>query len=135
MNGNTDHRWTLFMRSMFRSILAVFLGLAGIMLLSAGPSSLGRTAGVLHRENFAAVLAYRSACTVFGGYIAARFAPSRPVGHALVLGGIECLLVSLTVTWSMSMQFFGAAWYHYGLAVIALPSAWAGGALYRRFGL
>jgi len=120
---------------MSRSILAVLLGLAAIVLLSIGTNILVRTGRILHQQHFAAVLVYRSAYTVFGGYIAARFAPSRPVGHALLLGAIECVLVSLTVTWSISMLFFGADWYHYVLAVMALPSAWVGGALYRKFGL
>jgi hypothetical protein len=74
---------------------------------------------------------YRTVYGVLGSYIIARFAPDRPMQHALV-GGFVGLLVSTVgavVTWNKGPAF-GPHWYPLALIVLAMPQAWAGGRLY-----
>ncbi|MEI9886597.1 MAG: hypothetical protein WDN08_08865 [Rhizomicrobium sp.] len=75
------------------------------------------------------VTVYRAVFSIFGCYLAARWAPSRPMAHALALGAIGVILSSLGahVMWSL-----GTHWYPIALIVIALPCAWIGGWLYER---
>jgi hypothetical protein len=43
------------------------------------------------------------------------------------------MLVSISAITLLPMQFFGPAWYYIGLAITALPCAWFGGMLHRKF--
>jgi hypothetical protein len=69
--------------------------------------------------------------SVAGGYITARFAPNRPMLHALVLGvlGLAVSIVGTVVTWNKGPAF-GPHWYPVALVVLAVPQCWAGGKLY-----
>ncbi|HEY0301692.1 MAG TPA: hypothetical protein VGC36_10180 [Rhizomicrobium sp.] len=75
------------------------------------------------------VTAYRAVFSISGCYLAARWAPSAPMAHALALGAVGVVLTSLGayVMWSLSTH-----WYPIALIVIALPCAWIGGKLYER---
>ncbi len=75
------------------------------------------------------VTAYRVVFSIFGCYLTARWAPSRPMLHALVLGAIGVVLSSLGayVMWKV-----GTHWYPIALVVSALPCAYIGGWLYTR---
>ena len=70
---------------------------------------------------------YRSAYGVLGSYLTARLAPDRPMGHALVLGGIGLVA---SIAGAVAMWDFGPNWYPLALVVLALPGAWAGGRLW-----
>lgn len=74
--------------------------------------------------------AYRSVYGIFGGYLVARLAPYAPMGHALVSGGIGLVVSTIG---AVAMWNFGPNWYPVALAVTALPYAWIGGLLERRF--
>jgi hypothetical protein len=77
-------------------------------------------------------LAYRIVYAVVGSYIAARLAPRHPLRHALVLGviGFVLSLAGAIVTMPMNL---GPNWYPIALVVTALPCAWLGGVLQRRW--
>jgi hypothetical protein len=72
---------------------------------------------------------YRNIYNVFGGWLTARLAPNRPVGHAIVLGvlGLFANIAGGIVMWKI-----GAHWYPFLLAALALPSCWLGGILTQR---
>jgi len=74
-------------------------------------------------------LSYRIPITIGGAYLTARLAPSEPMKHALILGGIGTLLGGLGVmaTWGKGM---GPAWYPLSLMVLAIPECWLGGKLF-----
>jgi hypothetical protein len=63
---------------------------------------------------------------VLGCYVTARLAPSKPLAHALVLGGIG---VVLSVLGAIAMWGAGPAWYSLTIIAIAPPCAWLGGIL------
>src|SRR5258705_7657837 len=76
-------------------------------------------------------LSYRIVYAVIGSYIAARFAPDKPMRHALILGGIGVVLSSLGAITAITMVDVGPAWYPIALVLTTVPCAWLGGALYR----
>ena len=126
-------------RNIPRSIGAVLAGMLAGAILSIATDIALRRAGVF--PPFGQVMAdglllvataYRTVYSVAGSYIAARFAPSRPMTHALalgVVGFVVCILGAVT-TWNRGPEF-GPHWYPLALVVLALPSAWAGGVLHR----
>jgi hypothetical protein len=73
--------------------------------------------------------AYRAIFGVLGSYLTAKLAPYRPMGHALIGGGIGMALgiVGAVVTWNRNL---GPHWYPVALVVLALPQAWVGGKWY-----
>jgi hypothetical protein len=73
---------------------------------------------------------YRTIYGVASSYVAARLAPNRPMGHALVLGtmGFVVSTVGAVVTWNKVAEY-GPHWYPLALVVLALPTAWVGGKL------
>ena len=77
--------------------------------------------------------AYRIVISVAGCYIAARLAPDRPMGHALVLGviGVVISAIGAAVTWNKGPAF-GPHWYPLLLIVVAMPCAWIGGKLFTK---
>ncbi len=125
-------------KTFWRSVGAVALGTVAIVALSLG------TDEVLHLLQvyppwgrpmtgalFGLATAYRVFYTIAGGYITARFAPSAPVRHAVILGvlglvpGVAGILVAIV------KPDLGPLWYPIALAVTGLPAAWLGGLLYR----
>ena len=116
-----------------RSIAAIMLGLVAVVLLPTGIGQLLRTLGLVTYVDPLPGLICRSVSVVLGSYLAARFAPSSPMQHALVLGGIWFVLAAAGEVFLVRMQFFGPPWYYHGLVISALPCAWLGGILHRRF--
>lgn len=116
-----------------RSILAIVVGiLVGIILTLV-------TDAVLHKIGFfpslgkwtpsrplAVATAYRVVYGIFGSYIVARLAPSRPMLHALISGaiGVIASAAGAIVTWNSNL---GPHWYPLALVITALPCAWVGG--------
>ena len=78
---------------------------------------------------FALAFAYRLAFAVLGGNVTARLAPSAPMRHAWILGGIGVVLSALGAAASWRL---GHVWYPLALVVICLPASWAGARLHLR---
>ena len=79
---------------------------------------------------FVLATVYRTIYTVAGGYITARLAPDRPMGHALSLGvvGLFAAIAGTIATWDKGPEF-GPKWYPLALVVTAIPCVWLGGKL------
>ena len=82
---------------------------------------------------FVLATAYRTVFTVAGGYITARLAPDRPMGHALTLGivGLFAAIAGTVATWNKGPEF-GPKWYPLALVALAIPCTWLGGKLATR---
>jgi peptidoglycan/LPS O-acetylase OafA/YrhL len=82
---------------------------------------------------FVLATAYRTIYTVAGGYITARLAPNRPMGHAITLGsvGLFAAIAGTVATWDKGPEF-GPKWYPLALVVTAIPCTWLGGKLAER---
>jgi hypothetical protein len=74
-------------------------------------------------------LSYRSAFAVLGGWVTARLAPSSPMTHALVLGGLGVLLASAGAA---AQWHLGHHWYPLLLVAVSLPASWGGARLSTR---
>jgi len=108
--------------------------LAGLLvgvILSIGTDILMQAIGVLPQlgepaGNTPLLLAtfYRTLYGVAGSYIAARLAPNRPMGHALLLGvfGFVVSTAGAVATWNRQPSVSCRA-------VLAIPTAWVGGNL------
>lgn len=123
--------------SRWRSAAAVLAGLVFIFLTHTGTDQVLHLTGVyppwgepMHDPGLNALaLAYRILFSIAGSYVTAWLAPARPMQHALTLGGIG---VVLSTAGAFVMWGFGPNWYPVALILVALPCAWAGGALYIR---
>lgn len=127
-------------RHLLRSIGAVVAGFFVTFILSIATDLVLHAAGIFPpwgqpMSNVLFVLAtvYRTIYTVAGGYITARLAPDRPMGHALVLGivGFFAAIAGTVATWDKGPEF-GPKWYPIALVVLAIPCVWLGGKLARR---
>jgi hypothetical protein len=123
-------------RRLGRSVLAVAGGLVAIFAASMAMDELMYALGVFPRPPevsyetgaYLIATAYRTAIGVLGCWIAARLAPSRPMRHALILGGIGVLLSLAGVVASLTADL-GPIWYPIALVVVTPPAAWLGGRL------
>ena len=122
-----------------KSTAAVLLGLVAVIVLSLATDQVFHVLKVYPpwgqpmydpRLNLLA-LAYRIPYAVLGSYIAARFAPRRPMRHALILGFIGLGLSLIGGIVAMRMHL-GPNWFPISLSLTALPCAWLGGVLYTR---
>lgn len=125
-------------RRMLRSIGAVFAGLLFIFIVTTIIDVVLHATGVfppwgkpMSDALFGLATAYRIVISVAGCWIAARLAPSRPMGHALALGalGVVISAIGAAVTWNKGPEF-GPHWYPLLLVVISIPCAWADGKLF-----
>jgi hypothetical protein len=125
-------------RRLLRSLGALLTGIVAVVALSLGTDMLMHVLGVFPppgqpmRDSRLLLLAfaYRSVYGIFGGYLVARLAPYAPMGHALVSGVIGLVVSTIG---AVAMWNHGPNWYPVALAVTALPYAWIGGLLERRF--
>lgn len=123
---------------MMRSIGAVVLGflLIGVLSVSAdlvlravmpdvfdAQGAVGSTPVLLLMQGYVAVFA------VFGCYVAARLAPSRPMAHALALGVLGLIF---NVAGTIARWDHAPAWYHVLALALVMPYAWLGGRLRER---
>jgi hypothetical protein len=134
MSMETANKDRPVFRRLLRSTGAVLLGLLAVIVLSIGTDQVFHSLGIyppwgepMSTGQYLLALAYRIAYAVFGSYLAARFAPGRPMLHAMTLGAIGLVL---SVAGAAAMWHLGDHWYPIALALTALPCAWAGGALY-----
>jgi len=126
-------------RYRLRSVGAVLLGFASVVILSLG------TDQVLHvlevyppwgrpmRDPGLNLLAlsYRAFYGALGSYVAAKFAPYAPMRHAVMLGVLGVIMGVVGAVGSIPLDL-GPAWYPVALVIVTLPGAWLGGAVYRR---
>jgi hypothetical protein len=126
--------------SIGRSILAVVTGFLVIGVLAFGTGAVVKSTlpgayapdGIRMVSTSVLILTqvYVIVYAVFGCWLAARMAPSRPMAHALALGvlGLAFNLVGGTMTgWSE-----GPAWYYVVALLLVMPAAWLGGAIAER---
>jgi hypothetical protein len=117
-----------------KSIGAVLAGFLAVVVLSVGTDFVLESLGIFPPQSEPAAytagmlmvaLIYRSIYTVAGGYLTARFAPDRPMRHAIILGIVGIVAGSLGVVfaWDLSPEH----WYPIALVVTALPCTWLGG--------
>jgi hypothetical protein len=123
--------------NLLKSAGAVVAGAAVGIVLSVGTDAVMHKTGVFPASGgamsdwlFVLATAYRTGYGVLGAYLTARFAPKRPMMHALILGAIGCAvgIVGLVVTWN-KMPEIGPRWYPIGLVVLGWVQAWVGGKL------
>lgn len=132
---------TLYVKTMTKNILksigAVLAGLVFIVVTHTGTDAILESVGVLPKDNLfvgigliLVVIGYRAVWSVAGCYITARLAPSSPMKHSLILGGIGALASAAGAKVTVNMNL-GPAWYPWVLVSMALPLAWLGGKLYK----
>lgn len=120
---------------MRRSILAVVVGFVVIAGLSIGTDAavhaiLPDSFGADGRVDSAAVLllfiGYVGLFATFGCWLCGRMAPSHPLRHALILGGLGFAfnLVGTVAYWSLM-----PAWYHIANLSLVMVWAWIGGSM------
>ena len=125
--------------NILKSVGAVLVGLVFIFVTHSGTDFILESLGIFTppTQRFdttwmvVAAVIYRAAFSVAGCYLTAWLAPSRPMLHALILGGIGLVLSTVAAIVTMPMDL-GPAWYPITLAVISLPCGWLGGKLYER---
>lgn len=121
--------------SILRSVAAVLVGALAGIVLSVGTDLILHAAGLLPGPGtppsdamLAWATAYRTVYGIFGAWLTARLAPSRPWRHVAVLAGLGLLanIAGLVTTWNKAAEF-GPHWYPIALTVLALPTSFCGG--------
>ncbi len=125
-------------RTTGRSAIALISGILVGVILSLG------TDEILHLTKiyppwgqtmsdglFMLATGYRIIYNILGSYVAARLAPNRPMGHAMILGVLGLLvgLAGAVATWN-HVPPLGPHWYAVAVALISIPCAWLGGKIY-----
>lgn len=120
---------------MKRSIWAVVAGFLFILVLSVGtdaimhamwPKLFNASGGTQNVVILCLTTVYVGVFATVGSYLTARLAPSHPMKHALILGGLG-LVFTLMAT--MKMWNLAPAWYNILNLVLVMPYAWLGGRL------
>ncbi|MEQ1771648.1 MAG: hypothetical protein ABL879_17610 [Devosia sp.] len=115
---------------------AFIAGFASVAILSMAADAVLHSTGIYPNDgsvgsdgNLAFALAYRTAFTVFGGWLAARLAPAHGLRLAIILGAVGTLAAT---GGAIAMWGVGHHWYPVALAALALPSTALGGWLFTR---
>ena len=110
-------------------LLAVLSVGADMILRGFFPRAFGPSEAPLGALASTVTILYASAFGVLSSYLTARLAPSRPVTHALALGGIVFLLAlgGLVGSWHRA-----PAWFDIGFLAMVFASAWLGGIIRAR---
>jgi hypothetical protein len=122
-------------RHLGRSILALLAGIVVGIVLSVGTDLGLHASGVVPvqserwpNQRLVLATAYRSIYGVIAGYVIARLAPNRPMGHAIVAGALGLLVSTLGAAGAWDSTI-GQHWYPITLALTTLPTAWVGAKL------
>jgi hypothetical protein len=124
-------------RRIGRSIAAVFAGLLTIAVLDNLIDFILHSTGVYPPVGqtmadglFLLAVGYRTIDGILGCYLAAALAPSRPMRHALTLGGIGVVLSTLGLLATLGGgPELGPIWYPLTLVAITPVCAYIGGRL------
>ena len=123
------------MSKIWKSILAVIVGLIFIVVTHTATDKILEAIGVLPKGNLYVgtglivfVIGYRAVFSLIGCFLTARLAPSKPMTHALILGviGVIGSLAGVLANYQLNL---GPDWYAWTLVIISLPIAWLGGKL------
>lgn len=121
-----------------RSAWAVAAGIVANVVLSLGTDQLFHVLDVyppwgqrMTDNLFILALSYRLVYGAGSGYLTARLAPRNPMKHAMILGVIGTAL-GLAGAIASGNADVGPAWYTYGLAASAIPTAWLGASIVAR---
>lgn len=123
--------------SILRSVAAIFAGVMTVIVLSLGTDVILHATGIyppwfqpMADPLWVLALAYRIVYGIAGGYVAGRFAPNKPIKHALIVGviGLALSIVGVAMHWNKGPEF-GPKWFSVALVLTTLPCAWAGGKL------
>ena len=137
---NSEALPTFRSRKILRRVGAVLGGLVVVVILDTAIDVLLHATGIyppwfqpMSTSLWLLATGYRIIDGTFGGYLAARLAPDRPIAHAFALGLIGFLLSSagVMVSWNKGPEF-GPRWYPLALVLISLPCACLGGFLRAR---
>jgi hypothetical protein len=119
----------------WRSAGAVLLGFVVVVILSLGTDEVLHLTGVyppwgkaMSDGLFGLATVYRIIYGIIGAYVTARFAPNRPMQHAIAgaVLGIVLTAIATVATWNRGPEF-GPHWYPLTLIATSLPCAWVGG--------
>jgi uncharacterized BrkB/YihY/UPF0761 family membrane protein len=124
-----------------RSVLAVLAGFVVVVILSIATDAVFEhyglfpkpgSGGYLNDRMSATATAYRTLYGIFGSYITARFAPQKPMKHAMIGAAIGMVIgtIGAIAFWNHQPPV-GPHWYSVALVVLALPQAWVGAKLAR----
>jgi hypothetical protein len=91
--------------------------------------SMATDAVLLASNIYPFALAYRTAFTVIGGYVAAWLAPANKLRLSVILGIVGAIAATAG---AVAMWHIGHTWYPVALAALALPSTTLGGWLFTR---
>ncbi len=124
-------------RDIFKSAAAVLAGFVSIAVLGFLTDSALQWAGILpvpsevkfESKHALLALAYHLAYGIFGAFLAARLAPSRPMVHALALGVLGVFISTLGLI-AIVVGDLAPAWYGWALIALSLPVTWLGGKLF-----
>jgi len=115
-----------------KSLVALGAGLLVVVVVTTLVDIVLHAAGVyppLNQpiDNRLALVAtsYRIVIGIYGAWLTARLAPSRPMKHAMILAGIGVVLglIGVVTTWNSGL---GPRWYPIALVVLAIPQSWVG---------
>jgi nitrate/nitrite transporter NarK len=116
-------------RNVFKSIGVVLLAFVINALLSIITDFLLESIGVLPDPEkglfdtgaILLALSYRCIYTILAGFIVAKFAPGKPVLHAMIVGIIGTAITIIAVN-NPSFADKAPLWFGYTLAAITIPS-------------
>ena len=115
---------------------AFIAGFASVAILSMATDAILHSTGIYPTDgsvgsdaNLAVALAYRTAFTVLGGFIAAWLAPGNKLRLSIILGVVGTIAATAG---AIAMWSVGHNWYPVALAALALPSTAFGGWLFTR---
>jgi hypothetical protein len=121
------------MKKNLKSIGAVVAGVVTISILSGVVSAILTKAGVfpdgklpLHGSLLVIIsmLAYQAVIYLAGCLVTAKLAPSNPVKHVLILGGLGAALNLLSGVGLAMKEDAAFFWFYLGLATLSLLAAW-----------
>jgi len=127
-------------KTLLRSVGAALAGIAVAVAPAMATDALMRALGIFPTSDqvmgaplFLLAIGYRTIYAIAGSWVAARLAPSRPMRLAMILGwiGLVVNLLGLIAAWNRPE--LGPHWYPFALTLLALPGAWFGGRLARRY--